>query len=515
MSYYSIAKIVKEHWGSSVSFTGDQSFLDASNLVERAVKRSRLALVYGPPGTGKTTVYHHVMHKTLDNLGSDEILTYVCPTNALVADMLERIVATYSSQGKSKEDLIREVKVYGSKFNYEERFKTLRDCVTEDTRIILTTEFQKISLAPTFLKRASFHIMVDEASKSPTHTPFITFATQLLENPEDLSPLGSFSVIGDPNQAIAIGDEYAGRKDLLLLPRLTAGLLNKEASIPANYTDMSAMIDGAYRHLKGKYFSMLELSHRLPSPTEKPISEGFYNGHLRAADESKVRLQGLWDKNLAARVKQQDETFKKMVNILEEGITTGRAIIYIETTQKSYRGYRYLDFDENRAEIGLYAASALAYICKKPTTVLTTYTDQEQQMKMLFRRDLAAFMGKYANLVRFSTVPRMLGSQSDIVVAVLGKEYISHHSHERTIYFREPETLNVQLSRHYRALVIVGNLQRLIKTVNRVHSAEGTTYFSNLKTTATKIYELAGYEVTSSRISRVADGDAAVYRKWS
>ena len=61
--------------------------------------------------------------------------------------------------------------------------------------------------------------------------------------------------------------------------------------------------------------------------------------------------------------------------------------------------------------------------------------------------------------MRVSTARSALGSEADIVVAVLGKEYRGREQAE-TIYFQAPDLVNVQFSRHKRLLAVTGNIER-------------------------------------------------------
>jgi hypothetical protein len=61
------------------------------------------------------------------------------------------------------------------------------------------------------------------------------------------------------------------------------------------------------------------------------------------------------------------------------------------------------------------------------------------------------------------TVQAMIGGEQDFVVTMLGKEYAASDWAEAfaTLYAREPELLNVQLSRHRRLLVAIGCVECL------------------------------------------------------
>jgi len=72
----------------------------------------------------------------------------------------------------------------------------------------------------------------------------------------------------------------------------------------------------------------------------------------------------------------------------------------------------------------------------------------------------------------------MLGGEDDIVISMLGKEWISgtNDDEEVTIYFREPENLNVQLSRHKLMLIVIGNLQTLRNSAAEVAQPAKATH---------------------------------------
>src|SRR5581483_8996358 len=95
-------------------------FQGAYNLVRNAVDRTKIALVQGPPGTGKTTVYQSILHDSLDRMANGNPVLYIAPTNQLVADMLEKMATVYRHMGKTSQDLLNEVRIYGSQFHFTE-----------------------------------------------------------------------------------------------------------------------------------------------------------------------------------------------------------------------------------------------------------------------------------------------------------------------------------------------------------------------------------------------------------
>jgi hypothetical protein len=503
---FRIPEIINRYWGTRRSIEFEESFASACSLIENNISNQRnIALVYGPPGTGKTTVYEKVIHEMIlrNKIEEDELLVYIAPTNQLLCDMLARLCSIYSEISDSPSQLKEEVRLYGSRFRYD-GYEELGGQINSKTKIVLTTDYQSLSILGE--DKRELHIMVDEASKSPLHTPFIPLANYLLERGE-LS--GSFNVIGDPNQAIGLGEEYSNRRDLLLLPRLTAGLLYKEAGVEIDYSNTAELIELANYYLQG-YFSMLKTTYRMPHPAEQPVSIGYYAGYLRAKDKAEERLKDLWDLYQAYQVRALNDTFANVVDVLEDAIETRRPIIYIETTGESYKNIEGLLYDEERAKWGLYFAVALAKITKQNVTIITPYVDQSEQMKYIFYRKFIQYLGKEQNLIRFTTIHKMLGSEAEHVIAILGKE---HHPGEelRTIYFNEPELFNVQLTREKRTLTLIGNLQRLYKTASKYNIMERTPIYSNIRITIENIFELCGLELHSRRLRRKRDGEGGVY----
>jgi len=72
----------------------------------------------------------------------------------------------------------------------------------------------------------------------------------------------------------------------------------------------------------------------------------------------------------------------------------------------------------------------------------------------------------------------MLGGEDDIIISLLGKEWSARANYDEgeTIYFREPENLNVQLSRHRLMLIVIGNLQKLRNSAAKAAQIEGVTW---------------------------------------
>lgn len=508
---YRVSHIIQRGWDKA--YTVDRSgFAGAHNLVQTALNHGEIALVQGPPGTGKTTIYESILHDNIDRLANGNPVLYIAPTNQLVADMLERIASVYRHIGKNPNDIRNEIRVYGSYFTYDGQFDNLNDRLVDDdgVKLVISTDWQRIATNVS----STFHLMIDEASKSPLQKPFISITDSLARSiGQGRQIIDSISVIGDPKQAISLGD-YRNSKELLIMNSLIRGLLPPDVRVEVEKGQLD-LTEAAYNQLKGSFFEFLEATWRMPKPSETPISRGYYNGRLVARVTAKQRLRGLWDSNPISYLRSQDRRLEAVATHVENAISTHRPMIYARIEASRFNDED-SPYDPVRAQVGVQYAVVLAMITGRSTGVVTTYVQQMNQMELMYKRHYRAMMRdrKLDGLVSFSTTQRMLGSQRDNIVAVLGKEWPGSED-KPTTYFREPELLNVQLSRHQGMLVVVGNLTSLINSVVQVHQARGTKDFTSLKDTAETIFELAGLERRSSgRSKRIKDGDGCVYAPY-
>jgi len=527
---YEISSIINEGYGSH--FNIERSFnAKAVNLVKRkitALDSEKISLIQGPPGTGKTTVFHQVIDECFDRVDRDEVFLYIAPTNKLVADMFRRIASIYCALGKNLEDLKKEVRVYGSRFRYG-AFECLRKPVDDEVRIVLSTEYQRIHESET---QKRYHFLIDEASKSPIHRPFITASEKLLEalqQSDRENILASISVIGDPKQAIALGDEYKAREDLLLLTNLIRGLLsdNLKKEIDKGEIDI---VDAALQELRGRFYEFLEITRRLPHPSESPISVGFYSGNLRAcknAEEVLKETEEKWNSNEARRLSNLNGDFSKAVEILESAITTKVPIIYVHVGGEYSLDYL---FNEKRAKVGLIFSCAISRILGESVTVIAPYVDQQLQMKLGMHYQYGEIIGNFTRMVNFATVHRMLGAEDSHIVAILGKERVGKSYYERTVYFMEPEVFNVQLSRHQKLIIIIGDLfklrrgarkiyrfyERLSEETQRFYESCLKLKFKQLENTTQQILELAsvGSYETLRGVPRQSIGGGCLFFRW-
>jgi hypothetical protein len=505
---YRIKDIIESNIQHMRPIDYNKGLLDAKNKVIDAIRGNKISLVQGPPGTGKTTVYEQSINDFFDNIGNDMVLLYIAPTNQLVADMLKRIASIYYNKGKQKEDIKKELRVYGSQFDYD-LYEKLAHPIDKEVRLILTTSYQR----PYFRDIKNVCILIDEASKSPLHQPFITMTNSIIAE-VGRSELQSISVIGDPKQAISLDSSYKGKgKELLIMNTLIKGLLhNKDIDV----NDNDDLTELARQYLLDE-FKFLSTTYRMPSPTEEPISTAYYGGLLVAKDSVDKRVKELWDNNKASQLCNVNENFKKTIDILEDTLTTSRGMIYVKVKDSYYdnsdEGFNYA---EKRGIVGVYLAASLSTITDKRTAVITAYTDQWQQMKLYFQRHIYPLINtinpKIQEQISFSTIDKQIGSEEDIVVCILGKEYSTPDNPTR--YYQEPELLNVQLTRHKRVLCIIGDLSRLRRKANELDSIERTTRYKELATTAEEILKQAGFDISGRRAHRTHRNGECVYHEW-
>jgi hypothetical protein len=85
------------------------------------------------------------------------------------------------------------------------------------------------------------------------------------------------------------------------------------------------------------------------------------------------------------------------------------------------------------------------------------------------------------------TVQSMIGGERRFIVTMLGKEYISDITEQyTTLYAREPELLNVQLSRHSGLLTMIG----CVDCLSKFASERSKLGYEKIANTANKLMDL-------------------------
>jgi len=513
---YRIRELIQEGKTESKRKIKDRNeFREAIRLVEKSITDCKISMIQGPPGTGKTTVFEGVLKKIFDRVpGYGCLYLYVAPTNELVAQMLIRMCGILFSLGYDEQYIKETVRVYGSKFDYTD-FKNLRMPINEDVRLVITTEYQRV--------RGDFeeiHFMIDEASRSVVHRPFVTSSEELIRRIERGEVLyGSINVIGDPLQAIVLEDRYRQKRNIRLIMEVFTTSLLKQMGITCTSDNPIELMNLAYDNLKGEYFEILERTFRLPSPTEIPVSKGYYDNKLKALFKAEERLKDYWTEKLSSN--QCDNRYLRWaIKVVEEALTTELIpVILVEPKdQEDYRTFEErtgIIFSRERAKLASAFALALCINTKGSTCITAPYKDQILYTKMYLQREYGDLLKKYKCKIKFETAQSMLGSEADNVVTILGKEY-SGSSEYKTIYFQEPELLNVQLTRHKRVLVVIGNLRRLCKKAREENQKERTRRYKPISVTSEYFLRLA--DVNVDIVSRVRSGErsegyGAIYYK--
>ena len=472
----------------------DNAQRETANNVLNVVESGGVAVGIGPPGTGKTAVINIAEFEVFEGIDRDEAVIYVAPTNRLVRESAVRTLALLLSKGYSRSELSGLIRVYGSQFKPEH--------LNEDVRIVFTTPYQPGALKSLSRIKRTVHLMVDEASTTPLHEPFIEIAMAMAEviRRKQLEWIYSFSVIGDPMQAIAGEYTLRDKFKLLIVGRLLLESMpeDERERVLQNPPELFEVAERYSSRLDIKY-SFLEYTYRIPRPTESIVSKSFYKEKLKGVESYDQRLKDikLEAPGLKSNVLQRCLILNEsnIRNKLDNALDSQIPVVYIEDKGPAYlvkegrRPKELEELDVKRArvasEIATYlAASTLDHV---RIDVLTPYVE----MKTQIQSHLNSLIGSMSELkslkrrIRVSTVHSALGSEADIVVAVLGKEYRGREQAE-TIYFQTPDLVNVQFSRHKRLLAVIGNIKRLARAF------KDHPYASHVSLVADALNELKG-----------------------
>jgi len=451
----------------------------AVKLMEKTVDGDiSLAAVQGPPGTGKTSVVESfAKDRLVDFLTSEnrELIVYLAPTNYLVFEAFRRVSAQLIKAGYDIRSLLRALRVYGSKIKpLKGEHSTIGDVepselralvgdIDQDVKIVFATEFQRLSSRLLEYKPSKIHIVADEASKSPFFRVLLPLAEKIAREPEEYYP-HSLLVLGDPQQAITVPEEYKTIKVPILMKFVEKVLKSK------GLDDRWVMLDTTFR---------------IPNPSENPISYGFYDGKLMARYFANERIGEMRDSILdnvdiiRRTVKTSglgsEMEVEKIVAGFEEAVSSYSPVVFINT--RPFRGGD--TFDYERVRLTSIAAAVFQSALKESgfkyrVTVTAPYCDVVNSVSFKLRR-------RNFPELNSATVQAIIGGEADVIIAPLGKEWAPDTVDETTttIYHKEPEVLNVQLSRHRSMLVLIGNLDKLKRSGN-----------SKIKKTAIKLEEL-------------------------
>jgi len=459
--------------------TSDPSFNRAIENIRRAIQNHYISLVQGPPGTGKTTAILGSISYVLDSLRDDEVILYIAPTHELGVEFLRKF-STFAvgigGWGYNLKDLLKMVRIYGSRYDYT-GVNDLVKTPDKNTRIIITTEYQR----PPIREKAYIHIIVDEASRSLVHRALTPAVRALIDHVYwKRSISGSLSIIGDPMQAISV--DVSVRVFLLMNTAIHSLRKNKDPGYnatrpPIDPESVKELLRWAELNLEE--FARLRSTHRLPDPIHSPVSHGFYDDDLNPIASISDRLRSMEMKNIHTGDSSIDKVIEEIHGILSTDVG------FIVISHKRY-AYENGEYDATRAKLGLAYGVAMANVTGRKVSVVVPYREMLSQMRLSYLHRFKSLVKR--GEVEITTIHRILGGEADAIVAILGKEYAGKD--EKTIYFNEPETLNVQLSRSRGPMIIIGNIERLKNNAKKMDQQERTAKYRPIWLTCEKIEEL-------------------------
>ncbi|MEM4827890.1 MAG: AAA domain-containing protein, partial [Desulfurococcaceae archaeon] len=460
----------------------DSEQMKGLRFVKENIKHGGLAVGIGPPGTGKTIVFSEAYAHSFGEIDKDEVIVHIAPTNRLVEETAVRTVALLAKQGLDTRDLKNSIRVYGSRFEPVS--------LTGDVKLVFSTGYQPGALVKLSKLKEKVHIMVDEASTTAIHQAFISLSMALINEikKNNVKFISSLNVIGDPMQAIVESDESRWKYEHLIVYRITMSIIPEEERRTV-LIDPPRIFDLAEKYADGsgiKYF-FLNRTYRMPEPAEVLVSIPFYNQKLKAVKHCNEVLKDVLSDNPRAYSFINDsrylQRYNKVNKAIDNALDSRIPVVYIRDSGDAYsssRSYRGLDeYDELRSRLGGEIAAYLALRTNvRRIMMIAPYNEVVQQARWYVRGCFNKVLdGERMRAISFSTVHSALGSEADIIVAVLGKEYPG--SVHETLYFQMPELINVQLSRHSRLIVIIGNIEKLADNMSK--KGKGYKHIGKLK----------------------------------
>jgi len=454
----------------------DDSQKEGVDSIEKVVDHGGISVGVGPPGTGKTHVFSFVMSEIYQDLDEDEAVVYVAPTNALVGEAAVRTIAYLAKKGFTEKDLVNTLRIYGSHYRSPE--------LNDSVKMVFTTGYQPGALKRLAEIKRRIHLFVDEASTTALHEAFmpLSMSIELMLMRRDVKSLkfiGSFSVIGDPMQAL-IDPSYGWKwkiEQLIVSRLIMAQIPEDEREVVKQ--DPPKMFELAKNYAKSssdvKYF-FLSKTFRMPRPTELLVSIPFYNRMLTAARDYKEAMKDVEIVIRDSTLIGNSKFLGRMSGIIEEAISARVPIVYIRDPRKAYsespiKGLD--DYDERRAVLGAEIAAYMAYHTNLTRiAVIVPYNEMVGQIRFYIARRFRSYLGDRMRRISVRTVHSSLGLDSEAVIAIMGKEYKGAEGFE-TIYYQSPELINVQFSRHMKILIVIGSIERLAKNMQDKHQYVG------------------------------------------
>lgn len=457
MQLYSLEDIIKDAKKNyNISVNPHKIHLKAANKIIDTINNGNINITIGPPGSGKTTTIALTLSNIYDELDEAEVVIYATTHNKLVLEASKKTIGRLIDKVGSDE-IKKTVLVSGSHFVPMEP--------SENTKLIFTTFHQPTIVEKVLSMKDRVHVITDEASTAKNSQTFLPTSYALndifLGGNIDLRLISSLSLIGDPMQALLIS-RYRVKP---MIFEIINGMIKSPQDKKRIEEEPDAIFEIIEQYLPKSDFSysFLEKTFRLPSPTETLISIPFYRSKLtafRSIKDVKINTIGGSLKWLINKTK----LLGNIRDVLDYALDSKIPVVYLKDLNLTpYRDDNLRTYDDKRAT---YAAEITAYLSKATTgeniMIIVPYREMVAQILPKLNK-----IGVDKRRVEVSTAHSALGTDADIVIAVLGKEYKVIGIGD-TIYYNIPQALNVQLSRHKKMLIVIGNLDVVAKTASKL-----------------------------------------------
>jgi len=463
MAVYSFDEIIDEARSKLSSFIPpDRIHREASDEIINVIKRGGgINVTIGPPGSGKTTTIGLTLSKMYKELDEKEAIIYTTTHNSLVLEAAEKTMEQLMKNKVGVEEIEESIALFGSQFSYRKPSKK--------AKFFFTTFYQPAPLKELLKEKERVHLIVDEASTAKLSQVFLPISQALNAKFAEMkeintSFLSSLSIIGDPMQAILIS-EHNWVKPLIL--KIIKGVIQDPSDRKMVEEEPDLILDLAEEYLpkSGLSYYFLRKTFRLPRPSQLLISLPFYRNKLEAQRSIKDIKIEKDDVSLEGFVKNT-KLLKKVVDGVDNAIDSKIPVVYLKDENPTpYINDIVKKFDEKRATIAVELAAYLSKaLYEKKIMIVNPYREMVSQMDYQLKSKFNADKRK----VELRTVHSALGTDADIVIAVLGKEYMNVGGGGKTIYYNIPQALNVQLSRHKGLVFIIGNVEDVAKTANKL-----------------------------------------------